>query len=64
MLKWKGKSGSRTKCNVTSYRKALDSLNPCDVSNNIATYLMIYVEENSKSALVLMHRYSGFLARI
>ncbi|XP_027908580.1 protein MAIN-LIKE 2-like [Vigna unguiculata] len=31
VLKWKGKSGCRTKCNVVSYRKALDSLNPCDV---------------------------------
>ncbi|KAG5036408.1 Protein MAIN-LIKE 2 [Glycine max] len=31
VLKWKGKSGARTKCNVVSYRKALDSLNPCDV---------------------------------
>lgn len=30
VLKWKGKSGFRTKCNVVSYRKALDSLNPCD----------------------------------
>ncbi|QCE02246.1 hypothetical protein DEO72_LG8g257 [Vigna unguiculata] len=32
VLKWKGKSGCRTKCNVVSYRKALDSLNPCDVT--------------------------------
>ncbi|KAJ7951578.1 serine/threonine-protein phosphatase 7 long form-like [Quillaja saponaria] len=31
VLKWRGKSGSRTKCNVVSYRKALDSLNSCDV---------------------------------
>ncbi|KAF7843513.1 protein MAIN-LIKE 2-like [Senna tora] len=31
VLKWKGKSGSRAKCNVLSYRKALDSLDPCNV---------------------------------
>ncbi|XP_057455217.1 protein MAIN-LIKE 2-like isoform X2 [Lotus japonicus] len=31
VLKWKGKSGSRTKCNAVSYRKALDSLKSCDV---------------------------------
>ena len=40
VLKWKGKSGARTKCNVVSYRKALDSLNPCDVSVNNVDYLM------------------------
>ncbi|KAL5062738.1 hypothetical protein RYX36_024475 [Vicia faba] len=32
VLKWKGKGGCRTKCNVASYRKAFDSLNPCDVT--------------------------------
>lgn len=32
VLWWKGKqSGSRTKCNIVSYRKSLDSLKPCDV---------------------------------
>ncbi|CAI8583133.1 unnamed protein product [Vicia faba] len=31
VLKWKGKGGCRTKCNVASYRRAFDSLNPCDV---------------------------------
>lgn len=40
MLKWKGKSGSRTKCNVVSYRKALDSLNPGDVSVNNVAYVI------------------------
>ncbi|XP_054780055.1 protein MAIN-LIKE 2-like isoform X1 [Prosopis cineraria] len=31
VLRWKGKSGSRAKCNVVTYRKALDSLDPCNV---------------------------------
>ncbi|GMY34611.1 protein MAIN-LIKE 2-like [Fagus crenata] len=32
VLWWKGKqSGSRMKCNIVLYRKALDSLKPCDV---------------------------------
>ncbi|CAJ2663604.1 unnamed protein product [Trifolium pratense] len=38
VLKWKGKSSCRTKCNVVSYRNALDSLNPsdCQYANPVA----------------------------
>lgn len=66
MLKWKGKSGCRTKCNVVSYRKALDSLNPCDVSANMVVYSMKLVDENGKSVLIVVytHRSSGYLTRI
>lgn len=64
MLKWKGKSGCRTKCNVVSYRKALDSLNPCDVS--VMVYLMKWVDENGRSVLIIVytHRSNGYLTRI
>ncbi|XP_057735669.1 protein MAIN-LIKE 2-like [Arachis stenosperma] len=54
VLKWRGKSCTRTKCNVLSYRKALDSLNASDV-HWLPYKDMDYttIPEDIKSSLIL-----------